>query len=73
MVPGRDLGALLQARQVEEQGEGLRVLVEHVDFEEGAEEDEGGYVDAEEEREGRGRSMMKVDSRERTEALTPRG
>ena len=78
-VPGRDLGALLKAREMEREmqkeevgaseGEALRVLVEDVDFD----ADEVDYVvEGGDEREGRGRSMMKVDSRERNEVVTPR-
>lgn len=78
MVPGRDLGMLLKAREQKlgEAGEekGLRVLVEDVDYVEEAGEEHGYGVEGqvEEERGGRGRSMMKVDSRERTELITPR-
>lgn len=63
-TPGRDLGVLLKAREGIE-GEGPRVWVQDVD-EVVKEEQE------QEERGGRGRSMMKVDSRERREVLTPR-
>lgn len=50
------------------EGEALRVLVEDVDFD----ADEVDHVEGGDEREGRGRSMMKVDSRERNEVVTPR-
>lgn len=71
-VPGRELGPLLQARE-EMEGEGPRVLVEDVDEVVEVEgEVEREEDDDAEERDGRGRSMMKVDSRERREAVTPR-
>ena len=69
MVPGRDLGRLLGAR------EGPRVLVEDVDQAEEQYEDESYEMEAYSEgvaEEERGRGMVKVDSRERTEAVTPR-
>ncbi|KAJ4992734.1 hypothetical protein SVAN01_01780 [Stagonosporopsis vannaccii] len=66
MVPGRNLGALLKARE-EVEGGRLRVLVEDVDE---VVEEEGKMED--DEADERGRSMMKVDSRERREVLTPR-
>ena len=69
MVPGRDLGRLLGVR------EGPRVLVEDVDQAEEQYEDESYEMEAYSEgvtEEERGRGMVKVDSRERTEAVTPR-
>lgn len=73
MVPRRDLAVLLQARQSGEKGpdvgSGPRVLVEDVD---GEEEKRVGFEGEEEGRGGRGRSMMKVDSRERNGPVTPR-
>lgn len=70
-VPGRDLGALLAAR--EEQKDGPRVLVEDVDLEEELYRDGGEqHEEVEEEEAERGRSMTKVDSRDRAELVTPR-
>lgn len=69
-VPGRDLKVLLGEREGEERsGEGLRVVVEDVDLDVEEWEREEEEVD---ERGGRGRSMMKVDSRARNEVVTPR-
>ncbi|KAF2997392.1 hypothetical protein E8E13_004983 [Curvularia kusanoi] len=76
MVPRRDLGALLQARQSGEKGMDMgfapRVLVEDVDGKEEEEERVEFESEEVEGRGGRGRSMMKVDSRERNEVVTPR-
>ncbi|KAF2632559.1 hypothetical protein BU25DRAFT_417183 [Macroventuria anomochaeta] len=76
MVPGRDLGRLLEVREGEMRRDGkseVRVVVEDVDLEEEAYEEEG-VVDSEDgsEETERGRSMTKVDSRERAEWVTPR-
>ncbi|KAF3051698.1 hypothetical protein E8E11_011257 [Didymella keratinophila] len=82
MIPGRNLGSLLQAREEERQdrellrGEGevaslhsgdvngFQMVVEDVDLEAELEYEEG--------REGRGRSMSKVESRKRNGGITPR-
>ena len=76
IVPGRDLGRLLEAREGEMRKGGkseVRVIVEDVDLEEEVYEEEGvvGSEEGSEETE-RGRSMTKVDSRERAELVTPR-
>lgn len=76
MVPGRDLGKLLEAR---EKGREMGnredvpgVLVEDVDLEEEVYGEEDVQTETGEGAEERGRSMMKVDSRERNEVVTPR-
>lgn len=73
-IPGRELGALLKAKEMErsemkaaanaEFASEFRVLVEDVDTEEALDEEDG--------REGRGRRMSKVESRERNGGITPR-
>jgi hypothetical protein len=83
MIPERDLGRLLEAREkARETREGREVpgvLVEDVDLEKEEEEEEEEVYGEEEVQMGigegaeeRGRSMMKVDSRERNEVVTPR-
>jgi hypothetical protein len=78
MVPGRDLGRLLEAREremeegKEMEGEGLRVVVEDVDHDEVGEYEDGGEEEEkmgslEGQSEERGRSMARRDSSERSE------